>query len=94
MNRGHDDYMIHEISVMADVPEHEVLAKFKMTLAFMDAKARIHDFLPLLAMNQVRSHYMTSTLAKREHENFLRSQTCTLEDKYFQTTIMVPITPH
>jgi hypothetical protein len=44
MNRGHDDYMIHEISVMADVPEHEVLARFKMTLAFMDAKARIHNF--------------------------------------------------
>jgi hypothetical protein len=45
MNRGHDDYMIHEISVMADVPEHEVLAKFKMTLAFMDAKARLPAFI-------------------------------------------------
>jgi hypothetical protein len=94
MNRGHDDYMIHEISVMANVPEQEVLAKFKTTLAFMNTKARIHDFLPLLAMNHVRSQYMVITLAKREHEALLLSQRSQSDEKYFQTNHLIPIAPH
>jgi hypothetical protein len=91
MKRGLDDYMIHEIAEMANVPEQEVLATFHATLAFMDAKARIHDFLPVLAMNQVRRQYMAVTLAKREYDTFLRSEYPRTEDKYFQSMSIMPI---
>jgi hypothetical protein len=91
MKRGLDDYMIHEIAEMANVPEQEVLATFHATLAFMDAKARIHDFLPVLAMNQVRRQYIAVTLAKREHDSFLPSELNRTDDKYFQSMSMMPI---
>jgi hypothetical protein len=91
MKHGHDDYMIHEISVMANVPEQEVFAEFQATLALMDAKARIHDFLPVLAMNR---QYMALSLAKRENDSFLRSEVSITEDKYFQTIHLIPVGHH
>ena len=94
MKRGLDDYMIHEIAEMANVPEQEVLETFHATLAFMDSKARIHDFLPVLAMNQVRRQYMAVTLAKRELDSFLLTKYPPTEVKYLQPMNMMPSAQH
>ena len=94
MKSGHDDFMIHEIAEMAHVSEQEVLTEFQVTLASMVAKARIHDFLPLLAMNQVRRQYMASILAKREFNSCMPTRCSTAQGNYFESMTLIPIAPH
>lgn len=94
MKRGHDDYMIHEIAEMAHVSEQEVLSEFQATVASMDTKARIHDFIPLLAMNQVRRQYMASNLAKREFNCSFPKRCPTTQDNDLNAMTLIPIASH
>jgi len=57
MRSGLDDVILSEIAVQSEVSLEEVQQHYQSLLADLHHEARIHDFIPLLAMKQVRQHF-------------------------------------
>jgi hypothetical protein len=58
MLKGMDELTIQEIARQSQITEAEVRQVYALHLQALRVGARIHDFLPLLAMKQVRQHFV------------------------------------
>ena len=61
MFKGMDDLTIQEIARQSQITEAEVRQVYALHVQALKAGARIHDFVPLLAMKQVRHHFLQRT---------------------------------
>jgi len=57
MSVGFDHYLLLDIATHTHVPVAQVQFTYEKLCMNMRAHARIHDFIPLLAMNQLRTFY-------------------------------------
>ncbi len=57
MNTGLDDAVLNEIAAQSEVNVAQVRRHYNRLLTDLHSHARIHDFIPLLAMKQVRQHF-------------------------------------
>lgn len=65
MFKDMDDLVIQEIARHAHISETEVRAEYTRQLHELASHARVRDFLPLLAMKQVRQVYLRRAIAVR-----------------------------
>jgi len=64
MFKDMDDLVIQEIARQSQITEAEVRQEYARQLQALGAGARIRDFLPLLAMKQVRHYFIRRTVAR------------------------------
>ncbi len=63
MNSGIDETILKEIASQSHTSLDHVRSTYQSILGDLRAKARIHDFIPLLAINSVRQHFRDLNLA-------------------------------
>ena len=63
MNSDIDETILKEIACQSHTSLDHVRSTYQSILGDLGAKARIHDFIPLLAMNSVRQHFRDLNLA-------------------------------
>lgn len=57
MNSDFDELLLIEIASQSHISVENVRRTYQSILSDLRAKAKIHDFIPLLAMNCVRQHF-------------------------------------
>lgn len=57
MNSGLDEVILTEIASSSNADVEDVRNLYQSIVGDLHGKARIHDFIPLLAMNRVREHF-------------------------------------
>jgi len=62
MNSGLDDVTLEEIACHAHTDIAHVRRTYQSISEELHKKAKIHDFIPLLAMNKVRAHFRNADL--------------------------------
>jgi|GEM_PF-2221424 len=63
MNSDIDETILKEIASKSHTSLDHVRSTYQTILGDLRAKARIHDFIPVLAMNSVRQHFRDLNLA-------------------------------
>ncbi len=76
MNSGIDETFLTEIANSSHSNIEDVRSKYQSILYDLRAKARIHDFIPLLAMNNVRKHFRDLNPVSDSTINFIVIDSC------------------
>ncbi len=79
MNSGIDETTLREIASQSHTSVDNVRSTYQSILSDLRAKAKIHDFIPLLAMNSVRQHFRDLNLVSNPPFSFSVIEIC--EDK-------------
>jgi len=58
MSRGIDHDLLREIATDAHIPVAQVEFTYTKICMRLRAHSKVHDFIPLLAMNQLRDYYL------------------------------------
>ncbi len=61
MKSGIDDVTLAEIAFNSNARIEDVYSMYQQIMNDLHKKARIHDFIPLLAMNRLRAHLQSPT---------------------------------
>ena len=68
MKSGLDEAILQEIACNSHADIADVRHAYQSIIDDLRKKARIHDFIPLLAMNRVREHFHVSPEQASNHQ--------------------------